>query len=364
MLKKIRSARIMITNSPEFGVFMPIANGGWIISTTRPPVNASYALNRQVAVLADELGLDFIMSMAKWRGYGGITNHWRDSMESIVLMSALAEATKRVKIYCTMHTLMHNPAVAAKMVTTLDHVSGGRAGLNVVAGAYQGEFEQMGLWRQELDHDQRYELAREWLRVVKQLWSEDHVNFDGRYFHMKDCEMHPKPMSRPRPFLVCAGMSDVGMRFSANEADACFIGGRDEAEIAAVSRRAKAIAAEDGKTLKTFAMYTIVPGATDAAAAARAQHYIDGVDTEAVRGMMRSYGLLDDGRENAMIARSKQAFMSSKLVGSCDSITRQIIDTIHTAQIDGMMLIFPDFVADLQVFGTQILPQVRTALAQ
>ncbi|MDB5985779.1 MAG: Luciferase-like, subgroup [Nevskia sp.] len=349
---------------PQFGVFLPIANGGWIISKTRPPIDASYALNRRVAKLAEKLDFDFILSMAKWKGYGGETEHWHDSMESITLMSALAEATEKIKVWCTLHTLVHNPAVAAKMAITLDHISGGRAGINVVAGAYRGEFEQMGLWRDDLSHDDRYVLAREWLQIVKKLWAEDHVNYDGRFFQMKDCEMHPKPLSKPRPHIVCAGMSEVGMRFSAEEADACFIGGRDEDEVAAVSRRAKAIAAETGNPLKTFAMYCIVPGDTDADAEARAQSYIDGVDVEAVRGMMKSYGLLDDGRENSMVARSKQAFMSSKFVGSRETIAKQIVETIRHADLDGMMLIFPDFEADLKIFGEEILPAVRKELGR
>src|ERR1700756_2021389 len=104
----------------EFGVFLPIAKGGFIISQATPPVDASYALNRRVSILAEELDLDFVMSMAKWRGYGGPTNHWGESLESVVLMAALAEVTKRVKIWCTVHSLLHNPVVAAKMMATLD----------------------------------------------------------------------------------------------------------------------------------------------------------------------------------------------------------------------------------------------------
>jgi pyrimidine oxygenase len=353
-----------LENAHQFGVFMPIAQGGWIISKTRPAVDATYALNRQVAILADELGLDFIMSMAKWRGYGGETNHWQASLESTVLMSALAEVTKRVKIWTTLHTLLHNPAVAAKMISTLDQISNGRVGLNIVAGAYKGEFEQMGAWRDDLDHDQRYDLAREWIDIVKKLWTEENVTVDGKYFKMDDCESYPKPISRPLPDLISAGMSDKGLRFGVEVGAACFIGGRDEAELGQVSRRAKQIAAEANKTVKTFAMYAIVEGATDAEAQARAQHYIDGVDVGAVKGMLASYGLLDDGRENSMIARSRQAFMSSKLVGSAESIARQIVDTVRGADLDGMMLVFPDFVDDLKGFGERILPLVRRELGQ
>ena len=351
-------------DAAQFGVFLPIANGGWIVSKTTPVVDASYALNRRVAQLAEHFRFDFILSMAKWKGYGGVTQHWHDSLESLMLMSALAEVTRDIKIWCTLQTLVFHPAVAAKMVSTLDRISNGRAGINVVAGAYRGEFEQMGLWRDDLSHDDRYVLAREWLQIVKKLWTEDHVTYAGKFFQLKDCEMFPKPLAAPRPHIVCAGMSEVGMRFSAEEADACFIGGRDEMELAAVSRRAKSIAAEVGKRLKTFAMYCIVPGPDDKTAEARAQSYIDGVDIEAIRGMMSSYGVIDDGRENSMVARSKEAFMCSKFVGSSASIAAQITTTMRSADLDGMMLVFPDFEADLEIFGREILPVVRSTLAE
>ena len=188
------------------------------------------------------------------------------------------------------------------------------------------------------------------------------MTYPGRFYQLNDCEMWPKPLAQPRPHIVCAGMSEVGMRFSAEEADACFIGGRDEEELARVSKRAKSIAAEVGKPLKTYAMYNIVPGDNPAHAEARAAEYIEGVDAAAVDGMLASYGLLDDGRENSMVARARRAFMCSRFVGSSAGIARQMIDTLHGAELDGMMLVFPDYDADLQTFGTQILPAVRAAL--
>jgi pyrimidine oxygenase len=141
----------------DIGVFLPIANGGWIMSSNAPKLDGSYAYNRQTAVLADELGLDFALSMAKWRGYGGATGHWDVSLDAQILIAALAEATRRVKLWTTVHTLLHNPAVIAKMMATLDQVSGGRSGLNVVTGSYKGEFDQMDAWPEGVDHDQRYE---------------------------------------------------------------------------------------------------------------------------------------------------------------------------------------------------------------
>ena len=226
--------------SHEFGVFLPVANGGWIISNTTPTAGRPLEQNLAAAVTADQIGLDFVMSMGKWRGFGGETDHWGVSMESLTMMAAIAQATRRVQVWATVHPLLHNPAVVAKMITTLDHISGGRAGLNIVAGAYRAEFDQMGAWDDRLSHDDRYDLTEEWTRVLKRLWSEPRVTHDGRFFHLKDCVSNPKPLSRPRPTLICAGMSERGFRFSVRETDACFVGGRTQDECRDASRRARA----------------------------------------------------------------------------------------------------------------------------
>ena len=85
--------------SKEFGVFLPIASGGWIISSTAPKLDGSWEQNRDAALVADRYGLDFVMSMGKFRGFGGTTHHWETSLESISLMSALAPITSKVKLW-------------------------------------------------------------------------------------------------------------------------------------------------------------------------------------------------------------------------------------------------------------------------
>ena len=132
---------------------------GWILSSTTPLLDGSYDYNRAAALLAEQIGLDFVMSMAKFRGCGGTTRHRESSLDSVVLMAALAAQTERVKVWTTFHTLLPNPAVAAKMVATPDQVSHGRAVLHVVPGAHRGEFEQKGAWPGSVDHDGRYRFS-------------------------------------------------------------------------------------------------------------------------------------------------------------------------------------------------------------
>ena len=343
----------------DFGIFMPMANGGWILSSTAPVLDGSYDYNRKVALLAEEHGLDFIMAMAKWRGFGGVTQHWRYSLESQMLMAALAALTKRVRVVATVHTLLQNPAVTAKMMATLDQISGGRAGLNVVTGSYKGEFEQMHAWRDNVGHDERYDLADEWIQVIKRLWAEDSVTFQGKYFTMDDCQSDPKPVRQP--FLVCAGTSARGMRFTVDRMDAMFCGGKDEAELAEVSRAAKQVARDSGRSIKTYTMTTLVIGETDADAQAQADRFREGFDEGAWRGMMRAYGFLDAeiGRENAFVQKARSGFMASHLIGAPDTITERLCSMLEHCSLDGMMLIFPDYLAAIPVLAKAILPRIR-----
>ena len=347
----------------DIGVFLPIANGGWIMSSNAPKLDASYAYNRQTAVLADELGLDFVLSMAKWRGYGGDTGHWDVSLDAQILIAALAEATKRVKLWTTVHTLLQNPAVTAKMMATLDQISGGRAGLNVVTGSYRGEFDQMGAWPEGVDHDQRYDLASEWITAIKRLWREPSVSLDGTYVTLKDCQSWPKPETRP--FLVCAGTSGRGMQFTLEEMDAIFLTGRDNEDLARVSRDAKARSRAFGRTIKTYTMMTFVFGETDAAAQAKAEHFRAGLDEGALRGMLRAYGFLDAeiGKENAFVASARSSFMTPRLIGSPETVADQAISLMEQAELDGLMLIFPDYIEGLHILAEQVLPKIRAHFA-
>jgi pyrimidine oxygenase len=343
----------------DLGIFLPMANGGWILSTTAPKLDGSYAYNRNVALLAEDSGFDFIMSMAKWRGYGGITQHWRSALDSQILMAALAAITRRVRVIPTVHTLLQNPAVTAKMVATLDQVSGGRAGLNVVTGSYKGEFEQMSMWRNDVGHDERYDLADEWIQVIQRLWTQDAVDFNGRYFTMHDCQSDPKPTQRP--FLVCAGTSEKGICFTAERMDAMFVGGRNDAELAGVSNRVKAIARAAGRTIRTYSMLTLVIGASDAEAEAEADYYRSGFDEEACFGMMRAYGFLDAeiGRENAFVQSARSGFMSARVIGSAATVAARMIELMETCSLDGIMLIFPDYLKSMPVFASEIMPRIR-----
>src|SRR5690348_15055078 len=104
----------------DFGVFLPIANNGWIASTNSPKYMPSFELNRQILERSERYGLKFALSMVKFRGFGGKTEHWDYALESLTLTSALVAATRKIKVYASIATLTLPPPIVARMAVTID----------------------------------------------------------------------------------------------------------------------------------------------------------------------------------------------------------------------------------------------------
>jgi pyrimidine oxygenase len=160
----------------ELGVFLPISNNGWIVSKTSPQYKPSFELNRAVTQKAESFGFEFVLSMARWRGYGGETEHWDHSLESISLMSGLAAVTERIELYATVHPTTINPYVAAKMIATFDDISGGRAGLNIASGWDRFELSSFGAW----PGDEHYRERDESSAAAQTRYPTSHEEASGR----------------------------------------------------------------------------------------------------------------------------------------------------------------------------------------
>jgi pyrimidine oxygenase len=343
----------------EYGIFLPIGNGGWLVSSTAPQEpDGSYEYNKRAAVLAEESGLDFVMAMAKWRGFGGSTDHWGRTLESITMMAGIAEATERVKIWATVHANVHNPAIAAKMFVTLDQISHGRAGMNIVSGAYADEFEQMGLWDAEMSKEARYRMVDEWTDAVTRLWSEDSVTLDGEFFTLTDAQSHPHPSVRPT--IISAGRSPAGRDFQARRSDGAFLSGDTITDLRDSSRDVHEKAAALGRVVNTYAMLTVVLDETDVAAENRVASIAKGVDVEALANMRVSWGMPRDRATSwTQSATGQDAFQTPYVAGSPDSVLAHINTIVEGAELDGLMLIFPEYHADIVSFGESVLPQLR-----
>ena len=343
----------------ELGVFLPVTNNGYIVSTTAPQYQPSYAMNKAMTLLAEDLGFSFVLSPVKYRGFGGPTEQWDYVLESFELMAALAEATDRIQLYGSVALPTVHPAITARRGATIDHIAQGRFGINLVSGWNKAEYAQMGLWPGDVHYQRRYQYAREYVDILKLLWSQRDVDYEGEFFHLRDCRILPHP-ERPLP-LVCAGQSDVGMQFTAQHTDYAFVLGDISGDaVFAANRKLQQYAAETGRDVGAYVLYTLVLEETEAAAQAKSDHWMAHADREALAAMM-GQAALDAAGGTAAALQAVAYFGITPIIASYAQCA-EILDRIGTVPgTKGIMLIFPECLAGLQEFGERVLPLMRTA---
>lgn len=183
--------------------------------------SASWPDCLEMARIADEGGVDFLLPVGRWKGYGGETDFHGTGMETITWATGLLGATKRIVVFGTVHAPLFHPIIAAKQMVTADLVGEGRFGLNIVAGWNQGEFDMFGVAQRE--HDERYDYAEEWLKVMMQAWTgPEEFDFDGQFLKLKNVRAKPKPYGGTRPLIMNAGASGAGQAFALRNCDAFF----------------------------------------------------------------------------------------------------------------------------------------------
>ena len=209
-------------NKLQIGLFGPNCSSGRAVTLVPERWSGNWQDNKRLAIMSDEAGIDFLLPIGRWKGYGGDTDYQGTTLETITWATGLLAATKRITVFGTVHAPIFNPVVAAKEMVTADHISEGRFGLNIVVGWNEGEFDMFGVEQRE--HEDRYAYAQEWIDVIKMIWSDkEDFDFDGQYLHMKKIRGKPKPYGGTRPVIMNAGASGTGQAFAIKNCDAFFL---------------------------------------------------------------------------------------------------------------------------------------------
>ena len=345
----------------EIGVFLPIGNNGWLISETAPQYMPSFDLNREITLKAEGYGLDFVLTMITLRGFGGKTEFWEHNLESFTLMAGLAAVTERIKIYATAATLTLPPAIVARMASTIDSISHGRFGINLVTGWQKAEYDQMGLWPGDEHFAKRYDMLSEYAQILRELWADGRSDFKGDYFEMTDCRVSPRPEGDMK--LICAGSSDEGLAFSARYADYAFCLGKGvntPTAFASVNDRLAVATAVTGRKVDTFVLMMIIAEESDEAAEAKWQLYRDGADQDALawlteQSAANNVSATTNTRQLSDAASAVNINMGT-LVGSYAKVAKMLDEVAAVPGTGGVLLTFDDFVAGVDKFGTHIQP--------
>jgi probable F420-dependent oxidoreductase len=167
-------------------------------------------------------------------GLDDVTNTW----DAPAMLAAVAAVTQKVRLGgLVLCNLFRHPATTAQAITTLDHISGGRAMLGLGSGWTRAEFEMMGAPFPEVKP--RLRMLDESLQAIRALWTNDRATFSGEFYNLADAISVPKPVQKPHPPIMVGGGGKGLLRIAARLADKVNIGvdtGRagtvDRAEVA------------------------------------------------------------------------------------------------------------------------------------
>lgn len=341
------------------GLFLPVANRNWVMALSGPEDPATFALNLAVTRRGEAMGMDMVLAQSVWRGHGGETRFWDESLEGFTLAGALAGATERIGIVPSVMPLLYPPAVVAKMMATLDDISGGRIAMNVVVGANLAEYEQMGVLPGDWP-EVKYDYATEWLRLVRRLWTEDRVTHHGRWFDLDDCVSGPTPHQSGGPRVLCAGSSPAGMRFTAAEATHGFVGGSDPATIGRLARDYKRTAEGNGRSLEVYSVTMLVLGRTVSEAEDRIAAYEAEPDVAAVLDHHGEYSKPTAGESLRRDAADlPPVWFGARPTPRTPEMLVDELHELHENGLDGMLLSAADWARDLDLVEHEVLPALR-----
>ena len=353
-------------NPMKLGIIAMNCSHGSTITTAENTWEMTWPDTREVAQMADRAGLEVLLPVARWKGYGGPTNFNNRTFETYNWASAVAAVTEYSCIFSTSHVPLIHPVAAAKQCATIDHISGGRFALNVVCGWFKNEFEMFQAnWS---EHDVRYEYAAEWLKFVRQIWTQEgEFSFEGRWFKSDNVWSEPKPIQKPMPPVMNAGGSEAGQAFAATQADMNFVilKERDPEGGKAQIDHLKNMAREAGRDVKSWVHVYVVCRETEQEARDYLNHYVvDKGDYEAVNNLLEIFGMQSETLPKEVLDEFRFHFIAGHggypLVGTPEQIVDEI-GKLSDMGVDGMLISWVDYKTECKQWIDEVIPLMEQA---
>lgn len=361
---------VLMTNSLldgkdfKLGLFSPNCSGGLAVTAAPDRWSASWEDNLRMAKIADEVGIDFLLPIARYVGYGGTTNFHGSVLDPVSWQAALLSQTQRINVFATIHTAFTHPLTVAKQIATNDQIGHGRAGLNIVAGWNKPEYDAFGIDLPQ-EHDARYAMSQEWWDIVRKIWStQGQFDWDGTYFHLKGVEGSPKPWNGDSVPVLNAGSSPQGRDFGAHNADFTFtiVGGPEDGAGIAASIKENA-QARYNRSMNVFTLSHCVVRPTRKEAEEFLHYYADeNADWDAVDNLMALQGLHAQSFTPEMLAMFRERFAaghgSCPIIGTPDEVADEFARYAE-AGFAGMTTAFFNYADELPYFAQEVLPRLE-----
>ena len=364
-LRAWRHAHVPVFNDNKLnlGIFGMNCSNGCTITHAPTSFEPTYQHNVKIARLADRIGLELLVPVGRWKHFGGSTRFNANNLEVYTWATAMACNTEKLMVFATSHVPTVHPLLAAKQSATIDNISAGRFGLNIVCGWFRPEIEMFGI--EQRDHDARYRMADEWLSVIKRAWTEQDFDHHGEFYDIKGGFLLPKPVQQPYPTLINAGSSEAGREFSARHVDYNFITITTEDEARFLIKDVKARAAAHQRECGVMTYGLVCCRDTEAEARELYDSIVRHGDWEATENIMKILGIESSSFGNQDTVRNLgERFIAGwggyPLVGTPEQVVEKM-QHIHAMGIDGFILSWLDYAEELEYFGERVMPLLRQA---
>jgi dimethylsulfone monooxygenase len=351
----------------KLATFCTNLSGGCAITTIDGVLEADWPSTLSLARLGDAMEFEALVPVGRWQGFGGKTNFNGAGFEAFSWAAGIGASTKYPAIFATSHVPTIHPIMAAKQAQTIDHITGGRFALNIVTGWHKPEIEMFGA--PLLEHDTRYEMAEEWLAIIRRLWTEDEdFDFSGKFYNIKRGHLQPKPIQQPYPVLMNAGGSERGRHFAAKNCDVAFVifNPEDPARAKELINKYKKLAREEyGREIQVWAASYMVQGHTEKEARDFYKYYVhEKGDWEAATNLVETMGLSTGILNPDTLQAMKEHFIAGwggyPLIGTPE----QIVDSFSVLVdigLDGTLLSWAQYETGMRDFQKDVLPLMKQA---
>jgi len=366
MQNDTRTNPLYSENRMKLGAMAFNCSHGSTITSAEGAWEMNWPDTKDVIRMADDAGLEGLLPVGRWKGYGGPTNFNNRTFEAFTWAAGVGALTDHPAVFATTHVPLTHPIAAAKQAVTVDHISGGRFALNIVCGWFKNEFEMFGAeWR---THDDRYAYGVEWLDLVRQLWTRgEEFDFEGKYFNAKNLWSEPKPLQRPVPPIMNAGGSPAGQHFAATQADMNFVILRDHGVEGGKAQidNLKNMARDAGREVQSWIHGYVVCRDTQKEADDYLEHYVrEKGDYVAVDNLLDIFGMQSETLTPEALDAFRFHFIAGHggypLVGTPERIVDEI-DKLLEIGIDGILLSWVDYKTELRQWIDEVLPLMEQA---
>jgi dimethylsulfone monooxygenase len=372
---------IQYTDPMKFSYWAPLGSGGFVVSNIEQHTEFNFEANVRYIKAAERTGFDYALMPARYF----VSHGWPSQFEAMTTSAGLTQHTSRIKILSALHPGLWHPGIVAKMGATIDHMSGGRWGLNITTGWFKEEF--IGFGEPWLDHDERYRRSAEFIRVLTGLWTEDEFTFAGDFYRIRNAPLRPKPLSKPRPEIFQGGNSMASRRVAAKVSNLIFLNGHTLEEARAIVHNVKEMALAEGRVVRGVPESAanareddpygpfgcgmncfIICRDTEQEARAVFRDIVEHADWDAIEAFKRQVktgagkssaegiGMWADSKGTDFVQQNDG--FRPDMIGTPEQIAAKI-EALHSAGIDLIQCGFLHYEEDLANFGEKVIPLVR-----